>query len=622
MEIREIKSHILLIPRAYKIMLLLLVDSFLCSFSLYVTLCMTAKHLLKVNENISYSMVFVSVTMVLILYALNIYRSINRHVSTETYKSIFNAGLILFCVEIVTFGIFDFLNTPKSISILHPIIVTFSLISFRSTISSFFVGFKKKEIDKSTKRLILIYGAGKWGRFLAGILQNDHSIKVIGFIDDDQTLQGNLIKGMKVFSLKEVRNIAISKKIDFVAFAINNISEEEKNKKIQFLGEADIAIQIPPDFEDWLSSENKNLTFTSISISESFGRFPAKPNNKIIGSFVAGKTILVTGAGGSIGEVLCEKLLKFNPTKILLLDISEYALFSINRKLNSHGDFSKTEIVPILGSVLDQYLLKRVFEKYSPSIIIHSAAYKHVDLVEDNIITAIANNVFGTYELANFASKYQVDKFILVSSDKAVNPKNIMGSTKRISEEIMLAQSNLSETKFCSVRFGNVFGSSGSVKNIFAEQIENGGPVTVTDPNVERYFMSIGEAANLILEAGAISEGNEIFILEMGPPIRIDDLARKMILLSGNSIKSSDNPAGDIEIVYTGLKPSEKLSEELYGNAEVETTSNRTILKIRQSKIISKTFEKKLAGLKTSLETGDENNIKKIMANFIKKHKQ
>jgi FlaA1/EpsC-like NDP-sugar epimerase len=434
------------------------------------------------------------------------------------------------------------------------------------------------------KKILAIYGAGEAGLTLAKVLLGVRDYKIAFFIDDNPMLIGGLACNLPIFNFDEAVKNFQKYKISEVIVAIPSLSVRDRVNVYKKLSNVLIPFTSAPGLDEILSggfllSSKKN----ELDYGELLGRKSIAPIQNLIKKNVDGQTILVTGAGGSIGEELCIKIASLNPNKLVLLDHSEHALFKVYNQLQLVNP--KLQLVPVVGSISDEHLIHHLIEDEKLSVIFHAAAYKHVDLMEKNIAQAIKNNIFGTHSLLNLVMKYEKLKFVLISTDKAVKPNNIMGATKRICELMVLAAARKNEIyseNYRIVRFGNVLGSSGSVIPIFKEQISRGGPITIRDPEVTRYFMSISEAAELVLQAASLENKSHVFLLDMGEPVKIHDLAELMVHASGLSVKNESNSGGDIEFLITGLKAGEKLHEELHMGEEITKTLHPRILSVEE----------------------------------------
>jgi FlaA1/EpsC-like NDP-sugar epimerase len=453
------------------------------------------------------------------------------------------------------------------------------------------------------RKNVLVYGAGSAGIQLATALTYSQELNPIAFIDDEPTLSNHQIMGLKVYSSNNLGELVASMKIEEVLLAIPSASRDRRNEIINNLEPYPVLVRTVPGVSELAQGKLKINDLNVVSINDLLGRDPVPPNQNYLRADITNKVVMITGAGGSIGSELCRQIIQLQPKKIVLFEQNEFSLYTIDQELIQKN--LKIDIAPILGSVLDSKQVERVCKTFSVQTIYHAAAYKHVPMIELNNFSGIENNIFGTLSCAEAAVLSNVDTFVLISTDKAVRPTNIMGATKRFSEMILQALSkkyNDKATNFSMVRFGNVLDSSGSVIPLFNKQIKEGGPVTVTDPAIIRYFMTIPEAAQLVIQAGAMSKGGDVFVLDMGEPVKILNLAKKMIHLSGLNIKDSNNPNGDIEILFTGLRPGEKLYEELLIGDSVLETEHQLILRSNEEMLPWSDLKLILNKLKTSVD--------------------
>ena len=408
------------------------------------------------------------------------------------------------------------------------------------------------------------------------------------FIDDRVALQGSQINGLRVYSPEDLSQLVVTRKIDRVLLAMPSASHRRRREVLAGLEPLSVHVQSLPDLADIISGKARIDELREFNVCDLLGRDPVPPNPQLFASCISRKSVMVTGAGGSIGSELCRQILRVAPTRLVLFEMSELALYTIERELQEIAlrEPLEVEIIPLLGNASDSERVREVLLAYGVQTVYHAAAYKHVPIVEHNVIRGIHNNVVCTWNTAQAALETGVETFVLISTDKAVNPTNVMGATKRLAELVLQGlQERTTATRFCMVRFGNVLGSSGSVVPLFQEQIRRGGPVTVTHPQVIRYFMTIPEAAQLVIQAGSMAKGGDVFVLDMGRPVRIDDLARRMINLMGLSVRDPSNPEGDIEITYTGLRSAEKLFEELLIGNNITKTDHPMIMRAMEHSI-------------------------------------
>jgi len=467
----------------------------------------------------------------------------------------------------------------------------------------------KLNISKKSKR-ILIYGADEVGIAFVELINKWSKYKVIGFIDTNKDLYGSYIKGLKVISPGEIDTQSRETIIDEIYISAK-LSTSEKTSLFEEIKTQNIAIKVMPNIFE-IIEEGINLSDTNKFTGEDLlGREVIKPKKELLSKNIFNKVVCVTGAGGSIGSEICRQVANLGPKRILLVDISEVSLYKIDQELRSR-DYNIEIIIPLLGDTSDKDFLKQLFKTYKIDTIYHAAAYKHVPLVESNPLQGFKNNFYGTLNLANKAVQHNVETFVMISTDKAVRPTNIMGASKRISELALISISNSSKkTKFSIVRFGNVLNSSGSVIPLFKKQIKNGGPITVTDKNMIRYFMVTSEAVELVIQAGAMTNDIATYFLDMGKPVKIYELAKKMVALSGLSLKNSNNLNGDIEIIFTGLRPGEKLFEELSLSDSYQKTQHPLIMKANEEEITYEQFNLLEKDISNSL--GEIEKLKKIL---------
>jgi FlaA1/EpsC-like NDP-sugar epimerase len=474
-------------------------------------------------------------------------------------------------------------DVPRTLGILQPLLLFVFLIASRLLARLWLSGAYLWRLNRLKLPRVAIYGAGAAGQQLATVLSDEREMRVVGFFDDDPQLANRVINGVKIYSPDALDELIGKLEFTHVLLAMTSISRSRRARIVDLLSQRQLIVRSLPSFTDIAGGRIIISDIKQLAISDLLERESVESDPQLLQTTINGKTVLVTGAGGSIGSELCRQIISLKPKVLLMVEFSEYALYQIHSELDTylgrHESNRAPQIVPILCSVQDDARLRQIFTRWTPDTVYHAAAFKHVPLVECNILEAFKNNIFGTLNVALLAMEMKASHMVLVSTDKAVRPTNVMGATKRVAEMILQALSqNKSKTCLSMVRFGNVLGSSGSVIPKFEEQIRDGGPVTVTHPEVTRYFMTIPEAAELVIQAASLAKGGEVFLLDMGKPIKILELARRMISLSGLSERSSDNPEGDIEIRFTGLRPGEKMYEELLIGANVERTTHKQIM--------------------------------------------
>ncbi|MDG2252957.1 MAG: nucleoside-diphosphate sugar epimerase/dehydratase [Methylophilaceae bacterium] len=549
-------------------------------------------------------------TVIFIFYGL--YRSVTRFVSFDALWIIIQAvsmySLIWGAVFLGGHGI------PRSVVLINWILMLCTVGAIRLG-ARWLLTIRKKNTKK--RKRALIYGAGSAGVQLAGALNYSNEYKVFGFLDEAKGLQGANILGLNVFPTIDIGDLINKLKIDDVLIALPSSSRSKRFEIIASLEAFSVHVRVLPSVSDLAGGRVTADDLQEVSIEDLLGRDAVSPNQQLLSKAITGKSVVVTGAGGSIGSEICRQIINLKPKRLVLYEMSELALFSIEKEL-SNLNVLKTDIYPLLGSVNNQVRLNNVFNHFKVDTVYHAAAYKHVPMVEFNNTEGVNNNIFGTLSCAQAAINSGVETFVLISTDKAVHPTNTMGATKRCAELILQALSMTQRgTKFTMVRFGNVLNSSGSVIPLFKSQIKNGGPVTVTDKSITRYFMMISEAVELVIQAGAMGEGGDVFVLDMGKPVEINLLAKKMIKLSGLNIKDESNPDGDIEIKYTGLRPGEKLFEELLIGENTIDTDNPLIMRAKEDMLPWDKLKPILENIKEEIESGNNERIRKFLIQLV-----
>ena len=466
---------------------------------------------------------------------------------------------------------------------------------------------------------VIIYGAGDAGAQLATMLKMGHQLRPVAFIDDDATLHDQQINGLTVYPPENLSALIERYQVNELLLAMPSINRSQRNQVLQSLEKYPVHVRTLPDMTDIAQGKISVSDIQEVDIADLLGRESVSPDTTLLKRNIAGKNVLVTGAGGSIGSEICRQIIRNQPKQLVLFEISEFALYQIEKELQAFN--INIPIISLLGSVLDQNRLQAICQKFDIHTIYHAAAYKHVPMVEKNITEGVRNNVFGTLSAALAAIATDVETFVLISTDKAVRPTNTMGASKRLAELVLQGLAADSDddiaTRFTMVRFGNVLGSSGSVVPLFRQQIIDGGPVTVTHPEIIRYFMTIPEAAELVIQAGAMGMGGDVFVLDMGEPVKIVDLARRLIHLSGLTVRDTDNPDGDIAIEFTGLRHGEKLYEELLIGDNVSMTKHRKIMRAEEHIIPWITLKPILDDMQAAVKQGDHQGIRAMLLQHI-----
>ena len=521
-------------------------------------------------QRVFLQVIFVASFQLLIMRICNVHKFIWRYVSVpEMNRILFALFLAAIPMLILRFGLYEIFNysaIPLSIIILDFFLAFIGILGIRLLRRELYDNFHRTRTGINTsseKKSVLLIGAGRAGVMTLTEIKNrgDFDIDVKGFVDDDKLKKGAIINGVKVLgNTKQLPELVKNLEIDQIIISIAQATREDFQRILSICRKIPIKVQTIPGLYELLQEKVSVSRIRDIEIEDLLGRSPIQLDKTSIKTFLQEKVVMVTGAGGSIGSELVRQLVHCRTDKLILVERSEFALFLIEREIKE--DFPDVEVVSVLRDICDQNEMTKVFERFRPQVIFHAAAYKHVPMMEINAAQAIKNNILGTNVLGHLAGKYNTEAFVLISTDKAVNPTSVMGATKRVSELVVQDLNKLFETRFVAVRFGNVIGSNGSVIPTFREQIKKGGPVTVTHPEMERFFMTIPEASQLVLQAGALGTGGEIFVLDMGEPVKILDLAKETIKLSGLE------PDVDIQISFTGIRPGEKLFEELQSNKE------------------------------------------------------
>ena len=632
--LQSIAQYLLSLPRYIKRLILISADFIMAIACLLLSLLLRYGY---VELHVSWwALGLYALIPVVSLYFIGFYHSVSR----GFLDTVMSGVLQLFVVLIVFYELiiyFDLLpQIPRSTPILFLFFLYIWLWNSRLTIKELLKGWQGKRFDSGFIDYdnILIYGAGEAGQELLKGLSNSHKYSVVAFVDDDRQLTGAHIMGKKIYHTDNLLDIVNTLDIAQVFLAVPSISRARKRKIIEKLSHISIKIKELPSLQELADEKVTVSHMRKIDILDVLDRQTVEPDEELLKKNIAHKSVLVTGAGGSIGSELCRQIIKNKPTCLVLYELSEFALYSIHQELlakqASSNEYQDIQIVSIIGNVTDEHNLMRIFQTYHVQTVYHAAAYKHVPMVEHNPFQGVINNSRGTYHCARAAIQTDVETFVLISTDKAVRPTNVMGATKRLAELVCQALSYEansikpgSKTCISMVRFGNVLGSSGSVVPVFTKQIEQGLPITVTHPDVTRYFMTIPEAANLVIQAGAMAQGGEVFVLNMGEPVKIVDLAQRMIHLSGHEVKDDKHPNGDIEIVFTGLRPGEKLYEELIiGDDNVEETAHPLIMQAMEHRFALAEVEQVLMELSGKSQQHDVTWLKAQFKYFVEGYKE
>jgi FlaA1/EpsC-like NDP-sugar epimerase len=543
-----------------------------------------------------------------------LYRAIFRYTGQAALVATAQAVAVYAALLLGILMWFQWSMVPRSLGVLQPLIFLL-LVGASRAFGRFWLAGLSRAMAQAQGRL-LIFGAGMAGVQTAAALGLSSQFQLVGFVDDDVAKAGRSINGVPVYSSSNLPALVQKENISDLLLAMPSASRDRRNQIIASLDNLPVHVRTLPSMTDLASGRVTVQDFRELDIEDLLGREPVPPQSELLSRDLAGMVVLVTGAGGSIGGELTRQIVLQQPRQLLLLDHNEFGLYSIHQELDAicRDQQLHVELIPLLGSVAHASRMLAVCEKYRPATVYHAAAYKHVPMVESNVGEGVLNNVFGTLNMARAAVKSGVHRFVLISTDKAVRPTNVMGATKRMAELVLQAlAAEASGTCFSMVRFGNVLGSSGSVVPLFRRQLAAGGPLTVTHAEVTRYFMTIPEAAQLVLQAGAMGQGGDVFVLDMGAPVKIIDLARRMVQLSGLAVQDAAHPSGDIQIVVTGLRPGEKLYEELLIGDNLQATVHPRIMKAQEDYLAWPDLDGHLQTLRQAADCNDDSAMKAVL---------
>lgn len=609
---------LLALPRVAKRIIALVVDTAICVFTVWFAFYLRLGEFVPLTGNALWAVVASVVLAIPIFIVSGLYRAIFRYSGWPALLTVARAVGIYGLLYAAIFTAISLSGVPRTVGLIQPILLLLMIGASRVIVRLWLGGHYENILRHAARPKVLIYGAGAMGRELAVAMSNSPEMQVIGFLDDDARLRGSLLNGLPVHSPEDLAVLVDKRSVAHVLLAMPQISRKRRNEILEQLGELQVSVRTLPSLSDLAQGRVTVSDLRELDIADLLGRDAVEPDQTLLERLVLDRNVLVTGAGGSIGSELCRQVIRLAPKRLILVDQSEFALYTIHQELERKFGDSGVQIVPLLASVHDSQRMRKIMQTLKPDTVYHAAAYKHVPLVEHNPGEGIRNNAFGTLHTAQAASACGVKDFVLISTDKAVRPTNLMGASKRLAELVLQAVADSgAATSFSMVRFGNVLGSSGSVVPKFRQQIREGGPVTLTHPDIIRYFMTVAEAAQLVMQAGAMARGGDVFVLDMGNPVRIHDLARRMIELSGLTLRDEAHPEGDIEIQITGLRPGEKLYEELLIGDNPEPTSHPRILKAHEGFIPLAELELKLIGLKKAISENDVALIKKKISELV-----
>ena len=613
------------LPRFYKRAVLICIDLACLFLAMWLAMSLRlGKYYYPPETTIALLLALAPVIGVVTFACFGLYRLVTRYIGSKGATAIaasMGLSVLIWALAIVLSG---FVGMPRSVLFIYAAFGTGLIYGVRQLAGMILHGagipFPQ---EKQEQQAVVIYGAGRTGVQLLEALQQSGVARPVGFLDDSRSLWGQYVSGHKIYRPEKLDKLIEREGVSEVILAMSEAHRRERRVIVKWLQSFPVRIKLLPAIEDFAAGRVTVNDLREVDVEDLLGRDPVPPDPSLLSVNIADKVVMVTGAGGSIGSELSRQIARQRPSLLVLVDHSESALYEIESEINEiiaqMSETEKPELVTVLGSVLDEKRLRAVIERHQIATIYHAAAYKHVPIVEENPNEGLRNNTFGTRTLATVARATGVERVVLISTDKAVRPTNIMGASKRLAELILQSEASdpTCETVFTMVRFGNVLDSSGSVVRKFRRQIEAGGPVTVTDPQVIRYFMSIPEATELVLQAGAMAKGGEVFVLEMGEPVRIADLARSMIRLMGRDVRDELNPNGDIEIQYVGLRPGEKLFEELQLNAQTAPTQHPRIMHNQEPFVTASRLDEELDALLRGIEADDVATVRRILCELV-----
>ncbi len=614
----NLREKLLSANRTTKQLIVALTDFSSIIFAISVSLYFSNQDIWSFSFNEYIRLLWVPLFSVIIFYFFGIYQSVLRFIDLAFIYSLIKAMLTVFILNLIVRALFfnaaiffgeDINIIFSSRDWLTSLLLSIVLIFCSRIFANYFLAKKKYE------KRVVVYGAGSAGIQLAGALRVSKEMQPIAFVDSDPSLHDTFIGSIKVLHPEKLERLALRGKVDEVLIAMPSASKLTVKNLLREIEELSVKVRILPGLAELAQGKVLVSELKEVDVTDLLGRQEIEANQSLININIENKVVLITGAGGSIGSELTRQVALNKPSKLIILDSNEYALFSIKNEIQAINP--SINLFSILANVTDKKRLSDVFQTFKVQTIYHAAAYKHVHLVEENPFEAVSNNILGTKICADAAIEADVETFVLISTDKAVRPTNIMGATKRFAELILQSMAQKVNTKMIMVRFGNVIGSSGSAIPLFQKQIKEGGPVTVTHPEVIRYFMSIPEAAELVIQAGAMGKGGDVFVLDMGDPVKIVELARRLIKLSGMELIDEENPKGDIEIQFTGLRPGEKLFEELLIGDNVSTTKHKRILKAQEEFLPFEDLSRFLELIADSERKGDVVTLKKVLREAV-----
>ena len=607
---------LLRMPRSAKRVLAVAVDVALCGLAVWLALYLRLEVWLRLEGPYLLAVAGSVVLAIPLFVKFGLYRAIFRYAGWNATLSLAQAMALYGLLYATVFTAVGVPGVPRSVGLIQPILLFLLVGLSRVLVRVWLGGLYRTLLAQRGLPGVVIYGAGDAGRQMAAALARSREHRLLGFVDDDPRLQGHSLDGRVVYPPDALPQLVAEQGATDVLLALPSVTRAARRAIVERLRPYPLHVRTLPAMADLASGRVSISDVKELDIEDLLGREPVAPDGALLRALVSGQVVAVTGAGGSIGSELCRQIAGLQPRQLLLIDHSEFALYRIHQELLARGDGA--ELIPLLADVQDATRMGQILQTWRPHALYHAAAYKHVPLVEHNPVQGLRNNVWGTWTTARAAQAAGVRHVVLISTDKAVRPTNIMGASKRLAELVL--QSMAAEggpTVFTMVRFGNVLGSSGSVVPLFRRQIAAGGPVTLTHPDITRYFMTIPEAAQLVIQAGAMGEGGDVFLLDMGEPVRIHDLAVRMIELAGHRVKTAAEPWGDIEIRITGLRPGEKLYEELLIGDNPQTTNHPRIRRAQEARLDGPALRDLLARLDAAMAAQDVPAIRALLAEAV-----
>jgi FlaA1/EpsC-like NDP-sugar epimerase len=624
MKISFLTNFLLLLPRPLKRAIALGADALICAITVWMAFNLRFESWTAWSHAHFTAFVGAMAFALPLFIVFGLYRAIFRYAGLPALMTVLKAVVIYAFIYTFAFTAIGVPGVPRSVGILQPMLLLLGVALSRAFVRYWLGGVYQGILNRESLPRVLIYGAGSAGRQLAAALKTSPELVVVGLLDDDDRLHGQVLNGLRIYNPSNMVALVAKLRVTQVFLAMPSASRARRNQILELVRASHVQVRTLPGMMDLAQGRVQVSDLKELDIEDLLGRDPVPPNRDLLTKNITGKVVMVTGAGGSIGSELCRQIVQLSPSALLLVELTEFALYVIEQELQAQIAIAGVQVslFPLLANVRDETRIDEILRTWKPHTVYHAAAYKHVPLVEHNPAEGVKNNVLGTLNTAKLAAKHGVADFVLISTDKAVRPTNVMGTSKRLAEMVLQAQAAAVQqtgavTCFSMVRFGNVLGSSGSVVPLFRRQIKDGGPITLTDERITRYFMTIPEAAQLVIQAGAMASGGDVFVLDMGEPVKIIDLAKRMVELSGLALKDEVNPNGDIEIQVTGLRPGEKLYEELLIGDNPLPTSHARIMKAHEDFLPWAELQSKLAALGVALDVNDVPLIRLQLKNLV-----